>query len=613
MKTLLALCCLLSCLVSARVLAASECSADILRVAAAQAAEGQMPSQLQTWQTVTLPDAWRSRWPDYRGSVWYRIEWQSHCGAALGLLLPAIKMAGEVYSNDDLLWRDASLVEPLSRSWNMPRYWVLPASSLHKGVNTLWVRVVGRADFGAGLGPVHIGPAAQIQALYDDTFWRQRSRYILNLVVSLSLSGLFFCVWVVRRSQRDYGWYAFCTLCWALFVANVLMTSPWPFADSAMALRANTMALVLYVAGFCMFTWHFGGQSLPRIERALWACNLGLLALLALAPDAYLVPAVVASVVLPSFVFFANCIQFPFHAWKTREPDHLIMAACLLVFLVAGVHDFLSAFGLIQTDTVYTPFTSIAATLSMAAVLGMRISRNISKVERFNQELAQSVQQARAELRASLALEHSLALANARLQDRLQLAHDLHDGPGGSVVRMMALVEQTDEPLRSQQVLSILRQIRDDLRQTIDSGASEDMPVPASPGEWIAPLRHRFTVLFEALDIAVSWEIASAWAQRPDAKQCLALTRLLEESLTNVVKHSQANKVKVVLRHTAEQGLMLSVEDDGVGFDVQAVLQSGLSVGMRSMQARIARVGGFLELASRPGHTLLTASLPPVR
>ncbi|WP_269447434.1 hypothetical protein [Bordetella trematum] len=43
---------------------------------------------------------------------------------------------------------------------------------------------------------------------------------------------------------------------------------------------------------------------------------------------------------------------------------------------------------------------------------------------------------------------------------------------------------------------------------------------------------------------------------------------------------------------------------------MEAVRRCGISVGMRSMQARIARVGGSLEVASRSGLTVLTATLP---
>lgn len=98
------------------------------------------------WEPVKVPDIWVQRWPGYDGTVWYRIHWERGCpglagaeagsgaGAAhdtqpIGLSVSGVSMAGEVYINDDLLWRDASLVEPLSQSWNMPRYWLLPESA----------------------------------------------------------------------------------------------------------------------------------------------------------------------------------------------------------------------------------------------------------------------------------------------------------------------------------------------------------------------------------------------------------------------------------------------------------------------------------------------------
>ncbi|SPU49634.1 sensor histidine kinase [Bordetella trematum] len=610
MRTLFALWLLLCCLPAA--VAQTDCQVRILDIQAARAQPDGTRETPLDWQTVTLPHAWRSLWPAHRGSVWYRMDWSSSCGGAMavGLTLESVVMAGEVYSNDDLIWRDASLVEPLSRSWNMPRHWVLPASSLREGVNTLWFRVSGSAELSAGLGSVHLGPVPAMQALSEDLWWRNRSLYALNLVVSLAMGGLFFCIWVVRRSQHDYGWYAAMALFWSLFIANVLLTSPWPLGSSEAMARANLMALVLYVACFCMFVWRFGEQRLPRLQRALWWVSAALLAMLAFAPDTYLRHALLIGVIVPALIFFANCLQFPFHAWRTRQTDHLVMAGGLLLFLLAGLHDFLLMFKLIPGSVSYTAFTSVVAMLSMSAVLGMRIARNMSRVERFNQELAERVQQARAELRTSLALEHSLELANTRLQDRLQMAHDLHDGPGGSLMRMMALVEQAGEPLQNRQVLSILKQVRDDLRQTIDSGCSEGVQVPATPGEWIAPLRHRFTSLFDELDIRVRWELPEGWTALPDAAQCQALTRLLEESLTNVIKHSRARHVVVALQQSAAGRLALRIEDDGVGFDVEAVRRCGISVGMRSMQARIARVGGSLEVASRTGLTVLTATLP---
>lgn len=592
---------------------AGACTAQMLSIQVARGGDdGRRPESAQ-WQTVELPDDWSARWPGYSGTAWYRIGWRRDCaGGAAGqvaLALESVVMAGEVYINDERIWSDPQLTEPLSRSWNMPRYWVIPDALVRPGENTLWIRVVGVAGQSPGLGPVYLGGQWPVLQRYEDLWWRHRTLFTLNLIVSAVMGGLCFCIWLMRREQRTYGWYALMALFWVLFVANVLMTSPWPFPNSLMAARANIMVLVLYVACFCIFTWRFGGQSLPRTEKALWTLVAVLLAAQAFTPDAHLADMQLLTVLTVSAIFFANCLQFPLHALRTRRLEHGMLAVCLLVFFAASAHDLLRLMKVIDSENSYTPFTSVVVTLCMSAVLGLRHARSVRRIERFNQELADGIEQARTELATTLEREHALALVNARLQDRLQIAHDLHDGLGGSLVRMMAMVEQASAPLHGQQFLSMLKLLRDDLRQTIDSGSSAGVKVPATPREWIAPLRHRFMQLFDELDIGASWRFPEQWHTPPSALQCMALTRLVEESLANMLKHSRARRVELELRQPEPDRLELRIEDDGAGFDVAAVLRAGISVGMRSMHTRIARVGGKLEVASRPGQTVLTATL----
>lgn len=200
-------------------------------------------------------------------------------------------------------------------------------------------------------------------------------------------------------------------------------------------------------------------------------------------------------------------------------------------------------------------------------------------------------------------------LTNVRLQERLNLTQDLHDGLGGALVHMIASVEQGTGELARSQVLSMLKLIRNDLRQTIDSNSSAQVRVPGRPQEWLAPLRHRFNNLFDSLDVTCDWQFAQDWRTRPNAHQYLAMTRLIEEALTNVLKHSQARHVRLSFQQPEPDGLVLEIEDDGVGFDVAQVNASGLGIGMRSMSVRIARVGGVLNIDSRPGRTVLTARL----
>ncbi len=87
----------------------------------------------------------------------------------------------------------------------------------------------------------------------------------------------------------------------------------------------------------------------------------------------------------------------------------------------------------------------------------------------------------------------------------------------------------------------------------------------------------------------------------------IALFRLLQEALNNVERHSQAHSVKVHLASTPD-GVLLSIEDDGVGFDVN---EATAGVGLVSMHERVRALGGRLTIRSNPGHgTHIMAYVP---
>ena len=155
----------------------------------------------------------------------------------------------------------------------------------------------------------------------------------------------------------------------------------------------------------------------------------------------------------------------------------------------------------------------------------------------------------------------------------------------------------------------MLKLMRDDLRQMIDAGTSVTVQVPETPVQWLAPLRHRFGRLFEELGIYVKWAIPQNWELAPSPIQCLTLTRVLEEALTNIIKHSRARNVLLEMRLERSHELILRITDDGVGFDVHTIQTHSMGVGMRSMLARLERVNGSFELQSQPGRTTLTATM----
>ena len=94
------------------------------------------------WVSVSLPDDWSSRWPEFDGVVWYRLSWQqADVAHPAALMLDYLNMAGAIYLNGSLLMRDRHLLEPLTRAWNAPRYQVLSPPLLREGTTTLLIRV----------------------------------------------------------------------------------------------------------------------------------------------------------------------------------------------------------------------------------------------------------------------------------------------------------------------------------------------------------------------------------------------------------------------------------------------------------------------------------------
>ncbi len=75
-----------------------DCEPQIVSVMAAKSEGATRP--VAGWQAVILPDNWSQRWPDYDGTVWYRIDWQPGCvdtdngDSPVGLVIESIIMAG---------------------------------------------------------------------------------------------------------------------------------------------------------------------------------------------------------------------------------------------------------------------------------------------------------------------------------------------------------------------------------------------------------------------------------------------------------------------------------------------------------------------------------------
>lgn len=346
----------------------------------------------------------------------------------------------------------------------------------------------------------------------------------------------------------------------------------------------------------------------PRLSRLLWATAALVGVIIWLIPTQHLFALQVMCSLGYWLLFSANCLQFLLKAWHTRLPDHLVLGLSLLCFLVISSYDMLSYLGLTDNHQDLRPLSAPLISICMFLIVAWRFARSLRRIEAFNGELQEAVINTRQELASTLKREHLLEIDNIRLNERLNLTHDLHDSLGSSLMRSIILAEHS-QSLGQPQFLSMLRSLRDDLRHIIDGTSSTGMLSEGSPTEWIAPLRRRYVVLFDGLELESRWTMPGQWPIPLSCGQRLALIRFVEEALSNAIKHSGANQLSIEMQANVAGGLNLCIADNGRGFDVAAAMADGSGIGMRSMHARISRIGGHLEIESCPGATVLRVTL----
>ncbi|KPK85618.1 MAG: hypothetical protein AMJ81_03235 [Phycisphaerae bacterium SM23_33] len=87
----------------------------------------------------------------------------------------------------------------------------------------------------------------------------------------------------------------------------------------------------------------------------------------------------------------------------------------------------------------------------------------------------------------------------------------------------------------------------------------------------------------------------------------IALFRVGQEAISNAIRHGRAKRITLSVSHKDGRAV-LSVTDNGIGFDVGKVVGKGL--GMSMMTERMRAVDGELKISSRPGHTRVVARVP---
>lgn len=192
-------------------------------------------------------------------------------------------------------------------------------------------------------------------------------------------------------------------------------------------------------------------------------------------------------------------------------------------------------------------------------------------------------------------------VVEAREEERRRIARELHDELGQRLTALKMEVSSlakrvglraVDAPVSSMlamldETVAAVRRIASDLRPLM----LDDLGLNAAI-EWLA----RDTARRTGIEIAVQLPELSA---PPDERLATALYRMVQEGLTNIVRHAHAGHAQVQLRQDGD-AIDLTVTDDGHGLPEPNTVRDD-AYGLLGLRERVAMLGGTLTLDNRPG------------
>ena len=202
-------------------------------------------------------------------------------------------------------------------------------------------------------------------------------------------------------------------------------------------------------------------------------------------------------------------------------------------------------------------------------------------------------------------------VVDAQELERKRLARELHDETGQALASILLELKPLEQLVASEEGRAALASLRKRVVATLHDVrrlAVELRPAALDDFGLVSAVERLVDTFREQSGLQVDLESGSLGGERLPAEVETVLYRIVQEALTNVVKHSDATRVSILLTRR-DAGAAAIVEDDGHGFDAQEPGGSGL--GLVGMRERVALVGGRLQIESAVGTgTTLVAEVP---
>ena len=207
----------------------------------------------------------------------------------------------------------------------------------------------------------------------------------------------------------------------------------------------------------------------------------------------------------------------------------------------------------------------------------------------------------------------SRRLVEVQETERGYVARELHDEAGqlltGLKFGLRVLEREAQSPEAVTRHVGELRRVVDDVLENLHRLAMHLRPATLDQLGLVAALHEYVASVKDKHALAVEFETVGFEDDRLPSPIEIALYRIVQEALTNIVRHARATQVQIILERFADR-VKVTIDDNGTGFDLKQALQSG-RLGLLGMQERVEMLNGKLTIESDAGEgTILVVEVP---
>lgn len=239
------------------------------------------------------------------------------------------------------------------------------------------------------------------------------------------------------------------------------------------------------------------------------------------------------------------------------------------------------------------PISGLGISIAFCLELGRRVLANQARMARYSEELAATVRARELELADNYAKLQVADRERALTVERQRIMQDMHDGVAGQLTALVYLAN--DANIGRTQIVEAVRAGLVDMRLVLDSLNQHDGDLALALGAF----RGRIEPLLRSSGIQLIWDVdwqLDLQGFRPEAM--LGVLRILQEALSNAVKHARASCIEVRAARRAD-AFLFAVVDDGIGFTPSSRVTN--HYGLSGMASRASKLGAHLKIDSAPG------------